>query len=424
MIGSKMPQDGRVSQSFFQSVALGVSLSLAVPAMAFADSPMSTENAVEEDANTISEHEGEVSAFEVPDDLSEQSRDWLVALGSNVLRQLAQDASSTYVISPLGLGTVLSMLADGAGGDTANGYAAGLGIAASTALDTVASSWRDMSEPLTGVTLQGASGLWLASDFELHSTYVERSRELLDASVTHVDFHDPEVLDQINAWFAERTEDMIPKLLEDLSPETQIVLGNALYLDAQWQTAFDPDLTKTSDFVTAMNETLEVQMMQQEGHFLYRSDDLFQAVSLPFADPDFVMTVYLPHEEATAELVLNQDEGFGLDGFRPKHGIVELPRLDIHVGGDVSEILRSMGMLDGTDYSAMTDSPLLIDRVVQQVALKLHEDGATAAAATAATGVRSAAPEHFHLRADRPFALAITHVPTSTPLFMGIINSP
>lgn len=422
MIGSKMPQERRVSQSVLYSVALGISM--AVPAMAFADSPVPSENAVEEDANTISEHEGEVSDFEVPDDLSEQSRDWLVALGSNVLRELAQDASSTHVISPLGLGTVLSMLADGAGGDTASGYASGLGIAASTTLDAVASSWRDMLEPLTGVTLKGASGLWLASDFDLHSTYVERSREMLDASVTHVDFHNPEVLDQINAWFSDRTEDMITRLLDDLSPETQIVLGNALYLDAQWQTAFDPDLTKTSDFVTAANETLEVQMMQQEGQFQYRSDDLFQAVSLPFADPDFVMTVYLPHEEATPDLVLNLDDGFGLHGFRPKQGIVELPRLDIHIGGDVSHILRGMGMLGGTDYSAMTDSPLLIDRVVQQVALKLHEDGATAAAATAATGVRSAAPEQFHLRADRPFALAITHVPTSTPLFMGIVNRP
>ncbi|MCC5989054.1 MAG: hypothetical protein JJT95_15375 [Pararhodobacter sp.] len=411
------------------TVALGLGLGLIphiplqaeVPGASVTETNSPVAGAVPNEAGAPETPENEVFAEPVSDIPDE----WLTVLGLRVLNDLTEDPAQTQLISPLGLATVLAMLADGAEGTTAAGYAQGLGLPANAALDTVAAQWQAMAEPGDGVVLQGASGLWLAQDFEARTDYIDRQQAALGAELATVDFEDPGVLDQINTWFSDQTAGMIPNLLDDLSPATRIVLGNALYLNARWQSAFDPDLTRPGIFTTADGTEAEVQMMQQEGQFLYREAMDHQAVNLPFADPDFVMTLYLP-ADGTPLASLSAPGGALADtsGFRPRKGLVELPRLDLRVGGDLSETLRAMGMLDGTDHAGLTAEPLLIERVVQQVALRLDETGAEAAAATAAVGVRSAMEETFSLRADRPFAIAITHLPSSTALFMGVVNSP
>ncbi len=368
---------------------------------------------------------------DAPGDLTEGARsvvgipdNWLTGFGLAVLREMARDAPQTRLVSPLGLATVMAMLSDGAQGATAQGYAQGLGLPAEAALDAIAGQWQALADPGDGFVLQGASGLWLAPDFDARVDYVARQHTALAAEVATVDFADPAVLDHINTWFAERTGGMIPHLLAELPPQTRIVLGNALYLNARWQTAFDPELTLPAIFTTAAGIESEVPMMQHEDQFLYRQAADHQAVILPFADPDFVLTLYLPAAgTAPAALLVPGAALHDPTGFRPHHGRVELPRLDLDVGGDMSETLRGMGMLQGSDYAGLTTEPLLIDTVIQKIALRLDETGAEAAAATVAIGVRSVQATSFHLRADRPFALAITHLPTNTPLFLGVINS-
>ena len=354
---------------------------------------------------------------------------WLTAFGLSMLDIMAAEGTRNHLISPLGLASVLAMLADGAEGETAAGYATGLGLPADAALGAVAGLWQAMATRegnATGpVTLQGASGLWLAPDFGIDPDYVARQQAALGAELATVDFADPTVLEQLNSWFAERTGGMIPQLLDDLPTDTRIVLGNALYLNAPWQTAFDAALTHGADFTAADGTVTEIQLMQQEDHFLYRAGSDHQAALLPFADPDYALALYLPAEGVPPEALLALGGALADPaGFRPRKGMVELPRLDLRAGGDMTGALRAMGMLEGGNHGGLTSEPLVIDQVVHQVALRLDETGAEAAAATAAVGVRSALPDSFQLRADRPFVLAIRHLPSDTPLFIGVIHQP
>lgn len=364
-----------------------------------------------------------------PEATAEIADAWLTAFGLAMLDGMAANGAQNHLISPLGLASVLAMLADGAQGETAAGYATGLGLPADAALGAVAGRWQAMAAPEGAapgpVTLQGASGLWLAPDFGIDPDYVARQQAALGAELATVDFADPAVLDQLNTWFAERTGGMIPQLLDNLPADTRIVLGNALYLNAPWQTAFDAALTQGADFTAADGTVTEVQLMQQEGHVLYRAGSDHQAAMLPFADPDYALVLYLPAEGMAPEALLTPGGALADPaGFRPRKGMVELPRLDLRAGGDMTGALRAIGMLEGGDHGGLTAEPLIIDQVVHQVALRLDETGAEAAAATAAVGVRSAMTESFHLRADRPFVLAIRHLPSATPLFIGVIHQP
>lgn len=373
------------------------------------------------------ETQAETDAVPAPAD-TVQDR-WLTNFGLTMLHDMAQDGAENRLISPLGLASVLAMLADGAQGVTAAAYAQGLGLPADAAIDAVAAHWqamagRDAGEPGV-ITLQGASGLWLAPDFTADPDYAARQQAALGAELATVDFADPSTLDQLNGWFNERTGGMIPQLLDDLPADTRIVLGNALYLNARWQTAFNTELTLPADFTADDGTVSEIQLMHQEDQFLYRAAADHQAALLPFADPDFALALYLPAEGVAPEALLPPGAALAdPEGFRPRYGVVELPRLDLRAGGDMTATLRAMGMLEGDDHRGLTAEPLMIDQIVHQVALRLDETGAEAAAATAAIGVRSAQPDAFHLRADRPFVLAIMHWPSATPLFVGVIEHP
>ena len=58
-----------------------------------------------------------------------------------------------------------------------------------------------------------------------------------DAPATSLDFaaHNAEALALINDWVSDTTSGLIPTLLESLSPDTLVVLLNAVLLDATWQ---------------------------------------------------------------------------------------------------------------------------------------------------------------------------------------------
>lgn len=345
---------------------------------------------------------------------------WMQEFGLGVLR--AQAGGETRLVSPLGLATVLAMLADGTDTDT---EAAALGLAGGDPLGFVSGLWQALADSDGDVTLRGASGLWLAPDFALEDRYAARQREALSAQVARVDFALPETLPRLNDWFAEATGGMIPQLLDDLPTQTRIVLGNALALQARWETAFDPGLTAPAPFAAADGTQVTVDLMRREGVFDYRETADHSAVILPFAGNDLVLTLYLPTAGTPPDRLLAPGGALtDAGGFAPLWGRVELPRLNLRAGGDLSDTLRGMGMLTATQYPRMTPGPLVIGPVIHRTALTLDEQGVVAAAATAAIGLRSAGAEGFVLRADRPFALAITHRPSGASVFLGLVATP
>ena len=390
---------------------------------------------------------------------------WVNGFGVNLLRALLEEsAHANTLLSPLSLATALTMTAQGAAGATTDAFAQVLGYGAgeaTSAAQALAALNVELERENTDLTLRQGNGLWLAPDLALHEAFAAQQREHFGAEVASADFTDPATLEAINTWFAERTSDRIPRLLDRLSDDTRIVLGNALYVKGRWQMPFDPAQTRPQSFHRADGHTTEVAMMHLDTtEFLYREDAEHQALRLPFADPEFELLLALPAPGApVAELLRpgasdsaddapsgsgeNTDAGLsaaapgsatgsaGLPevlsgvGFRPRPGRLELPRFDLGTGGDLSEILQRMGLFQSQDFSRMAAEPLVFGPVVHKVAFAVDEAGAEAAAATAVVGVRSARPrEPFAMVLDRPFLLGLQHGPSGTWLFLGRVGAP
>lgn len=361
---------------------------------------------------------------------------WFNPFGIAVLEGLLEAGSDdNIVISPLSLATALTMTAQGAAGETAASFAEVLGYAVeheTVAADQLGHLNAELTRDAGELILRQANGLWIATDMELHADFAQAQHERFAAQIEAVDFSLATTLEAINDWFAEQTAGLIPQLLDSLAAETRIVLGNALYMKGYWQTPFDPDLTESAPFYRADGTESTVDLMQrQDSSLLYRETEQAYAVRLPFADPEFELSLVLPKPDLDITTLMASVGTAGLlellaeDGFHPRPGRVAVPRLDLALGGDMTSVLRDLGLFATQDFSRLAQEPLVFDQIVHKTAFKLDETGAEAAAATAVIGVRSALPvEPFDLVFNRPFLLSLRHVPSQALLFVGQVGAP
>lgn len=73
----------------------------------------------------------------------------------------------------------------------------------------------------------------------------------------------------INKWVAERTNGKITNILSSLPPDTQMVVANAVYFNANWADPFAPEVTRMEKFYVMPNDILYVPTMLQHALVAY-----------------------------------------------------------------------------------------------------------------------------------------------------------
>jgi serpin B len=91
------------------------------------------------------------------------------------------------------------------------------------------------------------------------------------------------VLGAINGWVSERTEGLIPQILDSLPEQVALALANAIYLNADWQHPFEPGDTRPGVFHKAVGEDT-VDFMHQTASLRYGAAPGYKAVEL-LTDP-------------------------------------------------------------------------------------------------------------------------------------------
>src|SRR3954453_17762124 len=209
-------------------------------------------------------------------------------------------------------------------------------------------------------------------------------------------------LDAINAWSNEKTQGLIPRILEDLSPAEIAVIPGAEYRDAKWQLPFEATAKKPFEGAG------EVDMMRVEARFEHAED----AIRLPYREHDLRFVAMLG-EWPDVDWAL----GFGT---------VELPRFSTTSSLQLDELL-GLRLDAGRDLDALIEGPgdKGLGRILQRARVDVDEAGTRAAATTAVTMRTVSLPVNpFHLIFDRPFTWAVEHAPTGTQLFVGRVLNP
>jgi serpin B len=241
------------------------------------------------------------------------------------------------------------------------------------------------------------------------------------------DFGKPETLAGINAWVAERTKGKIPTILDQLPRNAGLVALNALYFKDRWKQPFVAAETKPAPFRLVGGRTVEAPLMRAgDRRFRFRQDARFVAVELAYATEGLSMIVVTTRRDpAPAKDFAKLGGWLAGEGFAESPGEVALPRFNGSANIDLMPALKALGLQPQTTLPGFSREPLSLAKAQQRVELKVDEEGAEAAAATAVVATRSAAESEFvKLTADKPFIFALRDSESGLILLAGYVANP
>ncbi len=369
-------------------------------------------------------------------------------LTGGLYAQIATEGGN-LALSPYSVAVALAMSRNGALGRTAKEMDEVLGIkdlaahndglnALTKAVEGLAGSFeQDGGDPAV-IALDSANALFGDKSVGWADQFLDALARSYGAGMRTVDYieHTEDARAQINAWTADRTHDKIPEILPEgvVDTLTRLVLVNALYFKAPWQTPFDESFTADRVFHRSQTDAVDVPTMSvylsSAGHGQGPS---WQAVRIPYAGSTLAMTVVLPDVGALADVEQQVSDG-GLGAILGAHEQVavrlRLPRWRFRTQASLTEVLGSLGMptafTDQADFTGMTDEvDLHVGAVLHETFVAVDEKGTEAAAATAVAMEAGSAPaQPLEVDVDRPFLFVIHDVEHLTPLFVGRVVDP
>ncbi|MFC1958272.1 serpin family protein [Chloroflexota bacterium] len=227
--------------------------------------------------------------------------------------------------------------------------------------------------------------------------------------------------------------------MEDLIPQgaidalTRLVLTNAIYFNAAWQSPFEDDATTNGSFHLLDGGTVTVPMMRQTESFGYTEGGNYQAVELLYDGRELSMVILLPKAgqfETFEESIDYKTVNGIISELENSQVSLTMPKFEFESEFSLKSTLADMGMpaafSTNADFSGMSGNrDLFIDEVIHKAFVSVDEAGTEAAAATAVIMRLTAMPaEPISVTIDRPFIFLIRDIETSTVLFIGRVLNP
>ena len=346
---------------------------------------------------------------------------------------------NSRVVSPLSVTYLMSMLANGADGETQQQILATLGWAGEGIQQPSLQDINDYSRMLIektarldkAVTVEIANYVAVNKEFKLNSKFQKSVERDYKAGVESLNFTSPSTLKHINDWCNDRTHGMIPSIINELDPDAVSYLMNAIYFNGTWKDKFSKEETKQEMFRGYTRDIQYVDMMHRHGEYFYADGDGYSAVSIPYGNGAFRMTVILPSEGSFLRDVMASMDGGKFQELQrsmEKCNVdLKIPRFTTEVDLPLNDIISALGapliFSSQADFSQFARGDFYVSKMFQKAKIEVSEEGTKAAAVTAAIMMMSAMrPEKkrnvvFH--ADSPFAYIISENSTGSIYFMG-----
>ena len=364
-------------------------------------------------------------------------------------------SGKSFIYSPLSITYVLGMVNDAATGQTERELEQTLGFHEG-GIQAVNDYCKNLIDNLPKVdkkvTLNIANAIFVNKHYRLKEQFQKDMQDYYDAQAETLDFSSPETLGHINGWCDDKTNGMIPTILDGVDPDMASYLLNAIYFKADWASKFDPKNTKTESF-NAEKGSIDLPMMHQNVLINYKENDTYTAIMMPYGDDYWNMTVMLPKEGKTTDDVINylagtvyyKTEGDPESGYYVPYEVdLKLPRFetmsdtedlarkdtDVPQESGLITLLKKMGIQLAFDSFCeeicnMCELPVYISMMRQKAKIKVNEEGSEAAAVTVAgareeslgSDVRPNPKATFH--ANRPFVYVIREASSGVILFIG-----
>lgn len=369
------------------------------------------------------------------------------------LRNLyGRENGSSFVFSPLSLQYALSMVQNGASGETASEITKALGYEDGESLSLFMSSLMSQLPAVDRtVDLRLVNAMMVNRSFRVKEDF----RYLLETSYfAPVEYLDASqkaaVVGRLNEWASLNTNGFIKQIVseDDVPQDFVAMLLNALYFKAKWfgddyNPMFKPEATQKSRpfFLEGKGKEIKVDYLRTSRRLKYAERDTYKAVEIPYAGNKYAMYVLLPVDNSSGALkaVLEKltivEWSSLLKSLRAGPDVhLSLPKIENEIRVRLVGLLKDIGVNKAFDPGASQFDRLIdaeghqsycISDVLQKARISVTEWGTEAAAVTYVTLIGDAGPSErkkVYFEANHPFAYFIAERESGLILFEGVFT--
>jgi serine protease inhibitor len=337
--------------------------------------------------------------------------------------------------SPFSISMALGMTLNGAIGVTRDEMIQTLQLQG-LSMDEINASYKYLIDNLVSldkdVTFDIANSIWYRDDYTILPDFIQLNQDNFYAEVTGLDFSKAEESkNTINNWVSDKTHGKIEEIVDQIDPSSFMFLINALYFNANWKYQFDKSESSESDFQLSDGSNTQTTFMHQKLDVQSYSDDLLQAIELPYGEGNYSMVVMLPQYNKDVEDIIDAfsttNWNSWLNNMITQQGLdIYLPKFSYDYEIELKDILIQLGMEKAftgqAEFSNIHPNlPLYISKVKHKAFVDVHEEGTEAAAVTSVE-INFTSIQEF--RANKAFLFCIKERNTNAILFVGKLMNP
>ncbi|NXP38697.1 A1AT protein, partial [Leiothrix lutea] len=348
-----------------------------------------------------------------------------------------QEPGKNIFFSPVSISTALALLALGSRGSSQAQVLEGLAFnLTNIQKEEIHHGFGQLllllNRPGSQVQLSMGNTLFMDKHLKPKKTFLKDIKKLYRAKAVSSSFQNAiEAKKEINDYVKNKTRGNINQILEDLDPNTLMVIVNYIYFKAYWENPFDIKETHKDYFHVNAKTSVEVEMMTRDGFYKAFFDRHLscEVVQIPYKG-DVAALFILPNkgkmkqlERALTKNTVSKWER----SLQRRRMELHIPKLSISATYDLKRILMNLGVTDvfsnQADLSGITGNPnVKVSKATHKALLKIHENGTQAAAVSSIDFIPYSGPPI--VKFNYPFLLLIIDQYTQSILFMGKIVNP
>ena len=353
------------------------------------------------------------------------------------LFRASEKSGENTLISPLSVLCALSMTANGAEEETLREMESVLGMTKDE-LNLYLYSYVKSLPQGEKYKLSLANSIWFTEDesFTVNQDFLQTVADYYGADIYKAPFN-KQTCDDINSWVKQKTDGMIPEVLDEISPDTVMYLINALAFEAEWSDVYCEFQVQDGVFTREDGVKQDVEFMYSS-ESKYLEDEFATGFIKYYKGGKYAFAALLPKEDLTVSEYIATLDGESLHKLlsNPQRAEVNaaIPKFECEYGVEMSNILKGMGMTDAFDANnadfdglgTSANGNIFIGQVIHKTFISVGELGTKAGAVTVVDMPAGSAPgepeEPKQVYLDRPFVYMLIDCENDIPFFIGTMT--
>ena len=344
---------------------------------------------------------------------------------------MANKNKDNYMISPFSIAYALSILNEGAKGNT------------KTQIDKVLGNYKlnKVTNDENRIGLSNALFIKNENKNDIRETYTNNIKNNFDADILYDDFITPKV---INDYAKEKTFGMIDNVLDNIDKDFVMGIMNAIAIDVEWKHKFDGYSTNKEIFTNLDNTTNEVDMMHSSNDITYIENENAKGIIKEYdkyGDNELIFIGIIPNNNIKE--YINKFDKNELDSLlnnkkEPSSKLdinLSLPKFKYNFDYEgFKNDLKEMGIIDAFDENIAdfhniindnTNYNLYVSEAIHKSVIELNENGTKAAAITyfgmSKNSMMPKEKEVINIKFNKPFLYIIKDKNNDNIWFFGTV---